>query len=291
MPAAAMPSHLRHAVIAAALFGCALGASASTAGSGAAVLEDAEPPADPARDWDATLGLLLAAGPEFPGASRLAVRATPGFALRWGRVSFASRSAFAVRTRDGATAGGGLRVELGPRDGAWRSGLGLRWDSGRREDSSDTLRGLGDVRGTLRARLATRLRLDGGWRVGASAAGDLLGRGGGWLGDLEWGRDGRFGAATTVGAALTATFADRRYLRSYYGITPVQAAASGYPVYTPGAGLRELSLGVGARTEWSEHWVLFYGAGVSRLMGPAAASPLVTQRNGWGLSAGLAYRL
>jgi MipA family protein len=107
---------------------------------------------------------------------------------------------------------------------------------------------------------------------------------------VEWGRDMRLGQATSAGIGLSVGFADRRWLQTQYGITPQQSAASGYPVYTPRAGLRDISVGVGARTEWSPHWVVFYGANRSRLVGPAAASPIVTQRNGWGLSAGAAYR-
>jgi len=250
--------------------------------------ESAPQPAAPPRRWGVAIGAVGTAGPEFAGASRIGFNLQPGLALRWGRVSLASRSAFAVRGEGGPPLGG-LRVEL-VRSERWRSSLGLRWDSGRDEDSATELEGLGDVRGTLRARLALGYRLDGGWRAGASLTSDLLGRGGGWVGELSGGRDLRLSARTSAGASLSLGYGGRRWQQAYYGITPEQSARTAYPVYTPGAGVRDLGFGLSARTELGEGWALFYGASVSRLVGPSAASPLVRERTGWGLNAGVVKR-
>jgi outer membrane scaffolding protein for murein synthesis (MipA/OmpV family) len=250
-----------------------------------------EPPPEAGRRprFGVAVGAVASIGPEFAGSSRIGFNLQPGLALRWGRVSLASRSAFAVRG-EGGTAQGGLRVEL-LRSERWRSSLGLRWDSGRDEDSAVELEGLGDVRATLRARLSLGYRFDEGWRAGASFTNDILGRGGGWTGEFSLGRDTRLSDATGLGASLTLGLAGRRWQQAYYGVTPEQAARTGYAVYTPGTGLRELGLGLSARTELGSGWALFYGASVSRLVGPAAASPLVTERQGWGLSAGVVKRL
>ncbi len=251
---------------------------------------EAEPAAgEPPRRWAVAVGAVGSVGPEFAGASRVGTNLQPGLALRWGRVSLASRSAFAVRG-EGSTAQGGLRVEL-VRSDRWRSSLGLRWDSGRDEDSSPELEGLGDVRGTLRARVSLGYRLDGGWRSNLALTTDLLGRAGGWQAELGGGRDWRLTGATSLGAGLTLGYGGRRWQQTYYGITPEQAARTGYAVYTPGAGLRDLTLSLGGRTEFGGGWALFYGASVSRLIGPSAASPLVRERDGWGLSAGVVKRL
>jgi outer membrane scaffolding protein for murein synthesis (MipA/OmpV family) len=254
-----------------------------------AVAEPERPGAEPPRRWAMALGAVASVGPEFAGSSRIGANLQPGLALRWGRVSLASRSAFAVRG-EGGTAQGGLRVEL-VRSERWRSSLGLRWDSGRDEDSSAQLEGLGDVRGTLRLRLSLGYRFDEGWRAGASWAGDVLGRGGGWLAEVSGGRDLRVSDRTSAGVSLILGYGGRRWQQTTYGITPDQAARTGYPVYTPGAGPRDLGLGLSARTELGGGWALFYGASVSRLVGPTAASPLVRERDGWGLSAGVVKRL
>ena len=268
------------------------GAEASAQTASAVEPQAAEPgpvATEPARRWAAAAGAVASVGPEFAGAARIGVNVQPGFAVRWGRVSLASRSAFAVRS-EGAAAQGGLRVEL-VRSARWRSSLGLRWDSGRDEGASEDLRGLGEVRGTLRMRLSLGYRFDGGWRAGSALTTDALGRGGGWQGEVNAGRDWRLSPATTVGAGVSMGFGGSRWQQNYFGITPEQSANSGYAVYTPGAGLRDVGLSLGGRTELGGRWAVFYGSSVSRLVGPSAASPLVRERNGWGLSLGVVRRL
>ena len=258
-----------------------------------ALPEEAEAP----RRWSVALGLVASVGPEFAGASRMGVTVQPGLGLRWGRVSLASRSAFAVRGGEPG-ARGGLRVEL-LRSERWRSSLGLRWDGGRDEGDSPDLQGLGDVRGTLRARVSLGYRIDARWRLSGALSADTLGRGGGWLGEGGLSRDWRLSPSTGVSAGAVLGFAGERWQQNYFGITPEQSRSSGYAAYAPGAGLRDVVLSVGGRTEFSlgartapkPRWAVFYGASVSRLLGPTLASPLVRERQGWGLSAGIVARI
>ena len=258
-----------------------------------ALPDDAQAP----RHWSAAVGLVASVGPEYAGSARVGVSVQPGLGLRWGRISLASRSAFAVRGGEPG-ARGGLRVEL-LRSERWRSSLGLRWDSGRDEGDSPDLQGLGDVRGTLRARVSMGYRIDERWRLSGALSADTLGRGGGWLGEVGLSRDWRPGPATSLSAGAVLGFAGERWQQNYFGITPEQSRRSGYAVYGPGAGLRDGVLSLGGRTEFSlgartglkPRWAVFYGASVSRLLGPTVASPLVRQRQGWGLSAGIVARI
>lgn len=258
----------------------------------AALAQEAELEERPSEDlprWAAAAGIGVSAGPEFVGGSRIGLRARPGFALRWGRLSVSSRSAFAVRGGDAGT-GGGLRLEL-LRGDRWRSSLGLRWDRGRSEDSDPRLRGLGDVRSTLRLRVALGYRFDEGWRMGLATTADALGRDGGVQGSLSLGRDVAISPATRLSGTLSLNVADRRYMRSWHGVSPAQAEASGYAVYRPGAGLRDVAIGLGGRTELGPRWAVFYGGGVTQLLHPAGASPWLRGRVSWGLDAGLVARL
>jgi len=258
-----------------------------------ALPEDAEAP----RRWTAAVGLVASVGPEYAGAARVGVTVQPGLGLRWGRVSLSSRSAFAVRGGEPG-AGGGLRVEL-LRSERWRSSLGLRWDGGRDEGDSPDLQGLGDVRGTLRARVSLGYRIDERWRLSSALSADTLGRGGGWLGEVGVSREGRLSADTGVSAGAVLGFAGERWQQNYFGITTEQSRRSNYAAYAPGGGLRDvvLSLGgrtafsLGARTAQTPRWAVFYGASISRLLGPTVASPLVRERQGWGLSAGIVARI
>ncbi len=270
-----------------------LASMASVRAQEVALPEEAEPP----RRWTAAVGLVASVGPEYAGAARVGVTVQPGLGLRWGRVSLSSRSAFAVRGGEPG-ARGGLRVEL-LRSERWRSSLGLRWDGGRDEGDSPDLQGLGDVRGTLRARVSLGYRIDERWRLSSALSADTLGRGGGWLGEVGVSREGRLSADTGVSAGAVLGFAGERWQQNYFGITPEQSRRSNYATYAPGAGLRDVVLSLGGRTEFSlwggtgqtPRWAVFYGASISRLLGPTVASPLVRERQGWGLSAGIVARI
>lgn len=299
MIAAAPMRTARWRLAALALLAAASGAWASPADGGLGVADVAPPaapptapraePAPPPRAWDAAVGLALSYGPNHAGAAGSGAGLAPAFHLRWGRWSLSDGGGSAFARRREASPSGGLGVEIGggPR---WRATLSLRQDSGRRESADPGLAGLGDVRSTLRARAALSYRWADGWRLGASWAVDALGRDGGGLGELSLSREIPFGPQTTLSWSASAGFADARHLRTWYGVDAAQSARSGLPVYTPGAGWRDLRAGVGLRRDLGHHWVWIAGIGVTHLIGPAADSPIVREPTGLGLRTGLAWR-
>ena len=181
----------------------------------------------------------------------------------------------------------GLALDLTRRE-RLRVNLSLRLDHGR-DDDDEALRGLGEVRRTIRARLGASWRLDEGWRVSGGWSPDLLGRDGGSVVDLGVSRERPLAAATRWSVGLRLSAADARHLRSYYGVDARQAAATGYPVYRPDAGLRDVQLSFGLRHDLSSRWVAVGGVGLRRLLGPAADGPSVTDRFAWSLGAGLGW--
>lgn len=239
------------------------------------------------RSWDAAIGGVLVYAPDYAGSDRARLRLNPGFYLRYGRVSIATRSGFRTAGDPGERAG--LRIDLSPSE-RLRFAAGLRYDAGRQESSAQALRGMGDVPSTVRVRLMGSYKLGGGWSVGSAVLLDALARGGGWQADISAGRQMRFSADTawSFGAALA--FAGDRHMQTYFGVTEEQAARTGYPVYEPRWGLRDISASISARTELGGPWHAFYGANVARLLGPAAASPLTKQPNTWSLNAAVVYR-
>jgi outer membrane scaffolding protein for murein synthesis (MipA/OmpV family) len=264
------------------------GRTAAPGGPGAAADASVEAAAGGTvqRSWDAAVGGVLVYAPEYAGAGRNRLRLDPGFYVRVGRVSLATRSGFRTAGDPGERAG--LRIDLSPSD-RLRFAVGLRYDAGRSDDT-EGLRGMGDVPSTVRARFMASYRLEGGWSLGGATVLDMLGRGGGWQGDVGVGHQGRLGAGTTWGSGVALAFAGDRNLQTYFGVTEEQAARTGYPVYEPRTGLRDITAHVNARTPLVDHWHVFYGASLSRLLGPAAASPLTRRTSTWGLNAGLAYR-
>lgn len=247
-----------------------------------------EPPApDASPSWEGAIGLIVAYRPAFSGAGSATTSLTPGLFLRRGRLSITNASGFVTRRAEDVGRGIGLDLLQGSR---WKARMGLRWDNGRRESGSEELRGLGDIPATARVRFSLGLSLGASTNLGLNLNSDLFGRGGGSIADVSLGHAWRLTGSTTVSASLGLSVAGDRYLQTWYGITPEQSLRSGRPVYEPGAGWRDASAGLGFRTDLSRDWVLTGGVGISHLLGPAAQSPLVTSRTGWGFNGGLAWR-
>ncbi|MBL8348401.1 MAG: MipA/OmpV family protein [Rubrivivax sp.] len=264
-----------------------LALGASTAQADEAPRSDSEEAPTP-RPWDAALGFVTSYAPEYAGSSRWRLGVRPGGWVRWGRVSIASRSAFVSRSAE-PVSGGGLRFDLSPNE-RLRIGLGLRHDSGRQESDSNDLRGLGDVRATVRVRIGASYPLESGWRLGSAVSIDALGRGGGTVGDVNIGRGFPLGPSTSGSVGATLSFGNRRHMRAFYGVSQEQSARSGYEVYEPDEGARDISVSAGLRHALSRQWFAFGGISAARLVGPAAASPFVREPTSWAISAGLAYR-
>lgn len=244
-------------------------------------------PAPSSTKWEGAIGPIVSHNPAYQGADQATTKVTPGFFIRYGRLTVTNTGGFVTRRADDVLRGLGLDLSRSDRV---RVGLQLRYDRGRQEDSADALKGLGDVKSTVRLRLGATWRFDDGWRIGAGWSLDAFARGGGNLGDLGVSREQRLSPDTvwTWGATLNA--AGDRYMQSYFGVSEDQAARTGYPVYEAKAGLRDVSLTAGFRTDLSHDWLAIGGIGVSRLLGPAAASPLTKQPTTWGINAGLAWR-
>ena len=77
-----------------------------------------------------------------------------------------------------------------------------------------------------------------------------------------------------TGARLT--WGDATYQTNYYGVPPGATAQSGYPAYSPGAGLTGFGVDQYFGFRIVEHWGLVAGVSYLRLLGPSAASPTVT---------------
>ena len=238
--------------------------------------------------WEGAFGPLATLSPQYSGSAARKTTIVPGFYLRYGRISVSNASGFVTRrNKDDVFRGLGLDLK---EDDRLRLNVALRLDNGRRSSDSSALAGIADVRRTIRARTSLTYAFDGGWKAAAGWGADLLGRGGGNVLDAGVSHDRRVGEATTWSVSAGLSLADGRYMRSYYGITEAESTASGRPAYTPGAGLRDLSLGMGWRSELDPRWVALWGGSVGRVLGPAARSPLTTATREWSLNAGIARR-
>lgn len=237
--------------------------------------------------FEGAIGLILSYEPEFSGGSNSKIKPNLAGFIRYGRFTVTGAGGFTTRRQDDVERG--LDAELVRRDKV-RINLALRFDPGRQASDSDELAGMGDIKRTVRARLGVRWEPVPNWQLSAALSSDILGREGGYT--TSFGVSRNFPLTSTqrlvVGAGLSA--AGDRYLQTWYGVTSSQSATSGYPVYTPRSGLRDVGVGVTWREEINSDWAAFVSTSASRLLGPAADSPLVTRPTGWGVSAGIARR-
>lgn len=226
-------------------------------------------------------------GPEYSGAERNSISITPAGFIRYGRITISGAGGFTTRRSDDVERG--VAASLVERRNL-RVNLALRFDNGRSESNSDDLAGMGDISSTVRARLLVRWMPDDLWTLAASSSVDLLGKHGGYWVDVGVNRQWRLTPSTKFGLGAVLTYAGDQYLQTWYGVTPEQSARTGYPVYTPAEGPRDVAVNATLRTEFNHQWAGFVSAGASRLLGGTLDSPLVKRPNAWTVGGGLVWR-
>lgn len=251
-----------------------------------AVHADEAPPARADR-LEGAAGLVLQYKPAFSGSSDFKLKPELAGFLRYGRFTITGAGGFTTRRQDDVERG--LDAELARSEGL-RVNLALRIDGGRKESASEQLAGMGNIRTTVRARLGLRWDIAPRWQASVAGSVDALNRVGGYVVGAGLSYTQPLDARQRLIYSASVGGAGDRYLQAWYGVTPAQSSASGYPVHAPEEGLTEAGLAATWRIEIDPQWAAFAGASASLLLGGAAASPLTRQRNGWVLSSGVARR-
>jgi outer membrane scaffolding protein for murein synthesis (MipA/OmpV family) len=210
-----------------------------------------------------------------------------GFYLRYKRLSLSNNGNFAVRRPDDIFRGLGVDVI---RKDRVSFNLGLRFDRGRRASDVPELGGYDDIASTVRLRASATYHPDSLWSMSASWSGDVLGKGGGQVVDFALSRDESLEPRVHWALGLGVSMADQRFHQGRFGVTPLQSSVSGLPVYRPGAGLLNASIGTTLRLDISPSWVGFVGCSAAHVLGPQLHSPLIKDSTNWGVSAGIARR-
>jgi MipA family protein len=95
-----------------------------------------------------------------------------------------------------------------------------------------------------------------------------------------------------VGLGGGVTWSSTDFMQQRFGVTPAASAASGLPVYSAEAGIRQVYAWPAVVFVLSPEWYAGVGGFYQRLTGDAAASPIVTQRgdrNQWTFGAGMGW--
>lgn len=224
---------------------------------------------------EVTLGLGLANGPAYMGSDERKTRALPLIAARWRDGWFAGVAGVGYRFGEGGALSWGPRLTL---------------DQGRQEDAATALRGMGDI--TLRPELGVfaNYKLWPGASLGSAIRfGSGNGRDG-VLVDLSLRSVLPLSPSLRLAGGLSAHWANAQAMQSQFGVDAAQSARSGYALYSPTSGLRDVGLQLMGLWDIQAGTTLMLGVNTRSLLGDAKDSPLTRQRTGWGALATLGFK-
>lgn len=233
---------------------------------------------EPAYGLSGRIGLSLVSMPTYEGSPNTRTLAGPVLTLsyrsrEWGTVEFGQRGLFWHAVEEGK----------------FRFGLVAQFDPGRKDKDTSGLNptpgdkrlaGMGNVQASTEAgvgvgygpvMLVARQSLSERGPKGTQA--DLTV-------EIPWSLSDRLGLRFALGA----TWTDRDYMQTYFGVTPAQAQATSFSVYTPKSGLRKVEVSAGGEYALAPKWKLQANLAISRLGNVAAKSPLVGRLGAQGIS-------
>jgi MipA family protein len=237
-------------------------------------------------DLEYVIGAGVANKPTYLGSDQNVNELRPLWWLRYGRLTIVGPRGGLARDPDRASeAQVGASAMLIENERVHLN-LGVRVENGRIESDSPILAGIPDIKRRLVYVAGATYSFTPDWSASARVIGGISHPEAGSSATLSVGTRGRFTPSTTWNAALAATYADAKFMRTRFGVPE----GLGLPAYAPGAGPLDATLAFGIRQQVFARWSLFGSASVARLIGDARASPLTlspTQRN---LFIGIAYQ-
>jgi outer membrane protein len=156
----------------------------------------------------------------------------------------------------------------------WSFGPSFNWQSKRKTSDYPELFGLNDVDATFE--LGAKVGYTFDWIRPWVAARYGLGGHSGIVG--ETGLDFIFRASPALlwSVGPRATFANRDYMETYFGVTPAESALSGtLAAYSPGGGFKSVGAEFNARYEFAPNWAVRGEFIYEKLIGDASDSPIV----------------
>ena len=208
-----------------------------------------------------TVGAAIVNSPEFLGSKQRKTMLLPLLDYRWQNGFFA-----------GTTNGIGYLFNSAPNV---QYGLRVTADLGRKENKSAALTGMGDIDaaaefgGFFNYFVSPQISPTSSLRYGAGNDNK------GMVVDLGANYAMQFAPQWRGAVGVATTFANSHTMQSRFGVTPAQAATTGYAVYSPGAGLRDVRVSASANYFFSRQVALTAAVSASALLGDAKNSPVV----------------
>ena len=208
-----------------------------------------------------TVGTAFIAGTAYPGSAKDRNLIVPLLDYQWRNGWFA-----------GVSNGIGINVSSRPDQ---QFGLRLSADLGRKSSRSAALSGLPDIDAKpeigafFNHTLSPALFLTSSLRYGAGQHGCGL------VLDLGAGHSTVLAPQWRLGVGVAASVVNGGWMQSYFGVSPAQATASGYPAYRPAAGLRDGRANVALTYQMASRASITGAASVGTWLGDARSSPLM----------------
>lgn len=212
---------------------------------------------DNLHDWKVTIGAGAVYMPEYEGSDKFEIKPVPLIS-----------ATFADQVHLNTT---GISWDLFKWQGLTFSAQG-GYDLGRKEDDSKYLRGLGDIDpgGVVGGKLSYQI----GFFEVYGSLNKIVGGSEGLTGTLgakasyQW-------ESLIFSADASATWADKKYMETYFGVTAAQSVKSGLAQYEAKAGFKRVDLKASVTYMLTENWMVTGSGGAGLLIGDAKDSPIV----------------
>ncbi len=242
------------------------------------------------------LGLSLGVIPAYEGGDGYSAIGSALFNITQPGVYFIHSAS--VNPNDGLFSAGLRLVDFGYRDSNGHEvkvnlGPYLRLHPGRDEGDDDVLNGLGDIDASIGLGLFLDVEV-GDWMLQLAAAPHEVDKSAddGLLVSLDIRYRAFSNHKWTFDTGLASSWGNDKYIQGYFGVNPVQSAASEYAVYDARGGLKDIGIYVQSSYAYTPDWMWHTQIGYWELQGDAADSPIVATGSTGQLRAliGLAYK-
>lgn len=221
---------------------------------------------DEGSDWQVMLGAGAIYSPDFEGSDEYEVQPFPFISVEYRDIAYIRGPEIGVNL---------IRLKASD-DFSIKAGPLARYRRDRKVKRNADLSGLGDVGTAVELGGALAFEYRQAW-VRLSLAKDVAGGHDGLVGEGEAGIRFNLSDTLVASASAKASWADKDYMGTYFGVNAAQAARSGLPVYRAESGLKDVGAGLNLSYMLGRNWMVTAVGGYSRLMGDAADAPLVVR--------------
>lgn len=148
---------------------------------------------------------------------------------------------------------------------------------------------MGSIKGSFLGVLTVGSRIVGETTASGTLELPISNRDRGWSAHVDLAAPVYSQGADKITVSPSLHFGSRKYMQTYFGVTPQQSADSGFAPYTADSGLQAASLTVAWKHTFSRQWAVQTAVGTTRLLGNVAKSPIVQNKQGYFAGTGIVY--